>query len=69
MADQNIVPENSPEAELWDLLDSIDTFSDMIKPTDEKGYKMFYEETLKEAEKRHRILRTDGYKLYYKMEE
>ena len=49
--------------ELWGLLDNIDTLSDMIKPVEEMGYKHFYDCSMKETEKRHKFLHSDGYNL------
>lgn len=48
---------------LWGLLDDIDTSSDIIRPTTEKGYKIFYENTLKRCSKRFKYLSSDGYNL------
>lgn len=49
---------------LWQLLDDIDTGSDMFKPHDEKSYKAFYEYAMARAERRHKYLHSpDGYKL------
>jgi hypothetical protein len=49
---------------LWALLDDIDTASDMFKPSDEAGYRRFYEYAMKKAEERHALLTSDGYELY-----
>ena len=47
--------------ELWTLLDDISTLSDIIKPTKEEGYKMFYQRTLQLAEKRSKwMVSLDG---------
>ncbi len=48
---------------LWGILDDIDTLSDMLKPSDEKGYRKFYAMALKRAEKRHALLHSDGYEV------
>lgn len=37
---------------LWDLLDDISTISDVIKPTDIAGYKIFYRDALKKVGER-----------------
>ena len=47
--------------ELWTLLDDISTLSDIIKPTKEEGYIMFYKRTLQLAEKRSKwMVSLDG---------
>lgn len=51
--------------DLWQLLDDIDTLSDMIKPSDEREYKCFYDETMKRVKKRMCIFQSDGYKLFF----
>lgn len=50
--------------ELWDLLDSIDSLPDMNHPTTKDGYKKCCEMMVKRADKRHKLLRTDGFKLF-----
>ena len=49
---------------LWSLLDDIDTASDMFKPSDEAGYRRFYEYAMQKAEERGMQLESDGYHLY-----
>ena len=49
---------------LWCLLDDIDTASDKIKPSNEAGYRRFYEYAMKKAGARHAIITSDGYDLY-----
>ena len=49
---------------LWDLLDDIDSASDMFKPNDEKSYKAFYNYTMNKQIERHNYMKSDGYKLY-----
>lgn len=44
---------------LWELLDDIDTASDMFKPTDLDGFKAFYNYVMKKVEKRNRVLVPD----------
>lgn len=56
--------KDDPRALLWSLLDHIDTLSDAIKPTDEAGYRCFYERALSYAAQRHDVLRSDGYRLF-----
>jgi len=51
-------------ANLWELLDDIDTASDMFKPADEAGYRRFYEYAMKKTEARHATVTSDGYDLY-----
>ena len=51
---------------LWDLLDNIDTASDMFKPSRTNGYSSFenfYNYAMKESEKRHLLMKSDGYTL------
>lgn len=47
--------------DLWQILDDIDTLSDMLKET---PVSKFEKMALKRAAKRHSILESDGYKLY-----
>jgi len=49
---------------LWSLLDDIDTSSDQFKPSNEAGYRRFYEYAMKKSEARHAIITSDGYDLY-----
>lgn len=51
-------------ATLWELLDDIDTASDIFKPSDETGYRHFYEYAMKKSEARHATVTSDGYDLY-----
>ncbi len=51
-------------ATLWELLDDIDTASDMFKPSDEAGYRLFYEYAMKKSGVRHATVTSDGYDLY-----
>ncbi len=44
---------------LWDILDDIDTLSDMLKPEQTA----FYQATMKHAMRRHQWLLSDGYTL------
>ena len=53
---------------LWNLLDDIDTASDMLKPSDEAGYRKFYECTMRNCEQRGKHLESDGYELYLSIE-
>jgi hypothetical protein len=48
---------------LWDLLDDIDSLSDVIKPTSENGYKCFYNNAMKICKERHNHLSSDGCEL------
>ncbi len=53
--------------ELWDLLDQIDTASDMFKPCESNGIKSFdnfYEYAMKKSEERHKFMKSDGYDLF-----
>ncbi len=52
--------------QLWQLLDDIDTSTDVLKPTIDKPNTLmaFYSQTNKYTAKRHEILKSDGYKLY-----
>lgn len=49
---------------LWSLLDDIDTACDMFKPSDEVGYRKFYEYTMRRVGERQAILASDGYDLF-----
>ena len=49
--------------ELWALLDSIDTLPDMIHPSNEEGHEKCWKMMVKRAEKRHDLLKSDGYNL------
>lgn len=53
---------------LWDMLDNIDTLSDMIKPNDSEGYIKYYESVNKIHTKRVELLNSDGYDLFTKEE-
>ena len=48
---------------LWQLLDDIDTASDMFKPRCEKSYGNFYRYTMKKVGERFKWITSDGYKL------
>jgi hypothetical protein len=49
---------------LWQLLDDIDTASDIFKPRDEASYKAFYNYTMRKCEERGKYLHSlDGYTL------
>ncbi len=53
--------------QLWELLDKIDTASDIFKPCDRNGiksYNNFYKYAIDRAEQRFKLLRSDGYKLF-----
>ena len=50
--------------ELWKLLDSIDTLPDMIHPHTIGGHEKIWKMMVKRAEKRHKLLKTDGYHLF-----
>ena len=54
----------SAEGRLWGMLDDIDTLSDAIKPTNLKEYKEFFRAAIDFANKRHLILKSDGYNLF-----
>ena len=49
--------------ELWELLDSIDTLPDMVHPSSGEDYKRLWKGILMRAEKRHLLLKSDGFKL------
>jgi hypothetical protein len=51
---------------LWKLLDSIDTLSDVCKPTEQnpKAAMAFYNNALRYAGMRFDLMKSDGYKLY-----
>lgn len=50
---------------LWDMLDNIDTLSDQIKPTDELGYRTFYQKAMNIAVCRHDVMKSDGHTLMW----
>lgn len=52
--------------ELWGLLDDLDTFSDIIKPTIDNPESLvkYYKTALAIAGKRFNYFDSDGYKLY-----
>jgi len=52
---------------LWDLLDDIDTASDMFKPCEENGinsFKKFYKYSMNRSGRRFNFLRSDGFDLF-----
>lgn len=52
---------------LWDLLDKIDTASDMFKPSKQNGiksYENFYNYVMSKSEERHKFMKSDGYDLF-----
>jgi len=52
---------------LWDLLDDIDTASDIFKPSEANGFdsfKKFYTYVMNKSEERHKYMKSDGYDLY-----
>lgn len=61
-------PDECEEVIAWQhgLLDDISSLSDFLQPTNEEGYKAFYEQALALADKRHDLIHTDGQKLYYR---
>jgi hypothetical protein len=56
--------------QLWSLLDNIDTLSDICKPTEKnpKAAMAFYNNAMRYAGERFKVLQSDGYKLYTKEE-
>ena len=48
---------------LWDLLDDIDTYSDMFKPDDLKPYELFYKKVMEKVKERHKYMESDGHDL------
>ncbi len=56
--------------QLWSLLDSIDTLSDICKPTekDPKAAMAFYNNAMKYVGERFKLLQSDGDKIYTKEE-
>ena len=57
-------PVRKTAEELWDILDDIDTASDAIKPSDEAGYRRFYEYAMRKSAERHKHLVSDGTHLF-----
>lgn len=51
---------------LWELLDNIDTLSDVFKPTvnDPKAAMAYYNNSQRYAGERFKILKSDGYNLF-----
>ena len=49
--------------ELWDLLDSIDTLPDILHPNSKEGHEKCWKMMVKRAEKRHKLLKSDGFNL------
>ena len=49
---------------LWQLLDDIDTASDMFKPQDEASFKTFYKYAMRKCAERGKELESDGYTLF-----
>jgi len=48
---------------LWQILDNIDSLSDVIKPTTPKGYAAFYHGVMNRIGERFKVLTSDGYTL------
>lgn len=55
------VDESSIEAKLYQIIDDIDTATDMFKP-EIKNFERYVFKKIKEAQK---LIVSDGYKLYY----
>ena len=51
---------------LWDIIDDIDTGSDIFKPNNLHSYKGFYDYVMKKQKLRHEYLVSDGYDLSIK---
>jgi len=49
---------------LWELLDDIDTASDLFKPNDLKSYEVYYKYITKKYQERFKIFTSDGYNLF-----
>jgi hypothetical protein len=54
----------SASEKLWSIIDDIDTACDMFKPSDEAGYRKFYDYTMRRVGERQAILSSDGYDLF-----
>ena len=48
---------------LWGMLDDIDSVPDMLHPNTERGHESTWKMMVAIAEKRHKILKTDGFTL------
>lgn len=48
---------------LWQIIDNIDSLSDMVKPTDIRGFAAFYNGVMARVGERHKLLVSDGYTL------
>jgi hypothetical protein len=55
------VAPDTIEAQLYQIIDDIDTSLDMFKP-EMKNFEKYVSKKIKEA---HRLIVSDGYKLYY----
>jgi len=55
------VPEDSLEAKLYQLIDDIDTATDIFKPKMD-GFEKYVVNKIRES---HELIVSDGYKLYY----
>ncbi len=67
MIKEKSLKEKEIAIKLWDLLDDIDTASDIFKPSRTNGinsYHQFYEYVMKKSEERHKFMKSDGYELY-----
>ena len=58
------VSEDTNQAKLWQIIDDVDTLSDVFKPTELIQYKNYFRAVNKRLAKRHEILESDGYDLF-----
>lgn len=49
---------------LWGIIDNVDTLSDTIKPSNDLGYKKFYDAVMNRVGKRFKYLSSDGFNLF-----
>lgn len=62
--DNNNINFREIAEKLWNLLDDIDTASDIFKPQNEKSAMAFYKYVMSKQTERHKYLKSDGYRLY-----
>tara|TARA_R110000851_G_scaffold300144_1_gene456256 strand:+ start:168 stop:503 length:336 start_codon:yes stop_codon:yes gene_type:complete len=53
--------EREKTESLWDILDDIDSLPDMIHPNTAEGHEKCWKMMVKWTERRHEVLKSDGY--------
>lgn len=56
--------DRSRAEQLWDIMDKIDSYTDLMDLSNPNHLKSFYDYVNEQIAKRHEILKSDGYKLY-----